>query len=186
MAENIDVTTLEPEVLSPRQQQAQERQRTLTTAVGLVQQGMTFRQAAEATGIARSTLWEAWQSLVGPDAVDRDERRKQADESLMAGSYAVATAGLARMAQEINQVDHRTLTGWVGMASNNVSRLRGWDRGGLGEHQPGEQIANVLERLADLGGVRVSLEVERIDRQGETVDDAQPSTATIPDPEAVE
>lgn len=94
----------EPEVLSPREQQAQERQRTLTTAVGLVQQGMTFRAAAEATGIARSTLWEAWQSLVDPDAVDRDERRKQADESIMAGSYGVATAGLARMARDIETV----------------------------------------------------------------------------------
>lgn len=106
-----------------------DRERRIAEGIGLIAAGTTERDAAAAVGLPKTTLHRRYVQHLGPDAPNKDEDRKRADESIMATAYLVAHRSLVRMADELDQADHRGLTAFADTASRVLGRLRGWDKG---------------------------------------------------------
>jgi len=141
-----------------------EREARLTTAVGLIEAGHSFRWVEECTGIPASTIHYSWKKHLGPDAPDKDAQRKAADERLLAGSAAVAEATMAHMAARLeqNQVDNATLTAWHAVSAKTYGRLRGWDRDGVRDDaQHVDRWGELLGRVLDQGGATMTVKLER-------------------------
>jgi hypothetical protein len=139
----------------------------LAKGVGLIASGTaSIRDAADLTGVPYSTIRRAYLRTLGPDAPNKDEARKAADERIMANAYAVAEGTLGRMADEVDQADHRSLVAFADASSRVLGRLRGWDKG-VQTDDTANQFAQVVDKILSNGGASLNLTITPIDREPE-------------------
>jgi hypothetical protein len=138
----------------------------IAQGVGLIASGTPERDAAALVGIPKTTLRRNYLKTLGPNAPNKDEQRKAADERIMANAYAVAESTLGRMADEVDQADHRTLTAWADSSSRVLGRLRGWDKG-VQTDDTANQFAQVVDKILSNGGASLNLTITPIDREPE-------------------
>jgi hypothetical protein len=139
----------------------------LAEGIGLIAAGNSYSWVAEQTGIARSTLFDAYQRYLGPNAPNKDEQRKATDERILAGAAAVAESTLRKMAARLEQgVDDRTLTAWHSVATQSYGKLRGWDKG-VQTDDTANQFAQVVDKILSNGGASLNLTITPIDREPE-------------------
>jgi hypothetical protein len=139
----------------------------IAQGVGLIASGTeSMRDAADLVGIPYSTLRLAYIRTLGPNAPNKDEQRKAADERIMANAYAVAEGTLGRMADEIDQADHRSLVAFADASSRVLGRLRGWDKG-VQTDDTANQFAQVVDKILSNGGASLNLTITPIDREPE-------------------
>lgn len=131
----------------------------MRAALRLVADGWTYREAAKAAGYASPKDLHGWAKRAG----------------LLDAHTAHLVAGLRRVAslstQEIErrleeapeEISTKDLGVIAGIATDKIARAEGWGGDDAATtKRRSEQIADVLDRLAERGGVRVSLEVERV------------------------
>lgn len=128
-----------------------DREQRIAIGIGLIQAGHSIRFAGAQVGIPRATLHEAYMRYLGPDAPDKELERKRAEERILALSAAVAEGTLSRMAQEIDQADHRTVTAWHSVAAQTLGKLRMW--GGTNREDGGttDRLAQLVDALGSQG-----------------------------------
>ena len=134
----------------------------------MIARGVPEEQAAHAVCVPRSTLRRRYLETLGPNAPNKDEARKAADERIMANAYAVAEQTLGRMADEVDDADAKTLTAWADASSRVLSRLRGWDRGIPGD-APTDRFAAVIERVLAQGGATLSVSLTPNEQREQTL-----------------
>lgn len=137
-----------------------DRESAIATGVGLIASGQPIRKASAEVGIPRATLHEAYIRTLGPDAPDAEERRKSADQRIMASAYCVAEQALGRMASEIDGAEHKTVTAWAEVSSRVLSRMRGWDNNRGGQSDLSPRWANALSSLLEQGGATLTVKLE--------------------------
>lgn len=157
-------------VATVREALEKKRETALSEGMGLVDAGHTFRFSASAAGLPVSTLHDNYQKLLGPDAPDREEKRRNSEARIEAGSSAVAEGMLASMARDI-EVDATTpflepkdKAMYSQAATRSLERLRGRNNE-LGGNDAAPW-ADWLTRLQESGGGSIKVEVET----GKTID----------------
>lgn len=137
-----------------------DREAAIGEGIGLVKAGHSLRAAAELVGVPTSTLHRAYHLILGPDAPNRVEERKRADERLLATAYAVADQALGRMASEIGHAEHRTVTAWAEVSSRIVGRIRGWDAKSAQGSEIAPRWLQALSGVLENGGATLTVTLE--------------------------
>lgn len=138
----------------------EEREQAIATGVGLIRAGAPIRAASAEVGIPRATLHEAYIRVLGPDAPDAAEQRKRADERIMATAYRVAEGTLGRMAAELDDAEHKTVTAWADVSSKVLSRLRGWDAKSAGGSDIAPRWLSAISNVLEHGGATLTVTLE--------------------------
>lgn len=143
-----------------------DRESRIALGISKVMQGMPMLTAAEEVDIPRTTLLRRYQQLLGPDAPNRDEERKRADERILATAYAAAERGLFRILGEMDNADRKELVGLTALASNTIARLRGWDAKNKNTDDTGNvgRLTQLLGSLSE-NNLEATLSIKRAEPQ---------------------
>lgn len=154
-----------PSPLEPLDRQTEARIEALPTngrmraALRLVASGWSYREAARAAGYASPKDLHGWAKRAG--LLDAHTER------LVAGLRRLASLSSQeierRLEEAPEEISTKDLGVIAGIATDKIARFESWG-GSLGPEtskQRGEQITEVLDQLSQMGGVRVTLEVER-------------------------
>lgn len=147
-----------------RRRKKLEREAKLGEAVGLVQAGASFRFAETLSGIPYSTIYDAYQRILGPNAVDRETARKDSEARIEATAAAVSEQTLASMARDLELdalepfLAPSEKTGYLAATTKALQRIRG--NAGQQDSDHRSEWADVADRLASVGGGTVTVKVE--------------------------
>lgn len=151
------------------------RAEAVAEGVALFRAGHTIRFAADKCGIPQSTLHKYYMKLLGPEAPDREDRRRDSEARIEASSTAVAEGMLASMARDIEVdaahpfLEPKDKAMYSQAATRSLERIRGRHSPLDGNTSTG--WADWLSKLQDQGGGSVKIEVET----GKPVYDLEPS-----------